>query len=47
MKNPALILVSGAPGTGKTTVANALATRLQIPTVSKDAIKESLFESLG
>ena len=47
MKRPALILVSGAPATGKTTVANSLSTRLRIPVIGKDAIKESLFETMG
>lgn len=47
MRRPTLILVSGAPATGKTTIAKELSTRLRIPLFSKDAIKESLFESLG
>ncbi|MDP6369585.1 MAG: hypothetical protein QF615_08250, partial [Planctomycetota bacterium] len=47
MKRPTLILVSGAAATGKTTVANLLSAGLRIPVISKDAIKESLFESLG
>jgi len=47
MKCPSLILVSGAPATGKTTIANLLSTRLRVPVISKDAIKESLFETMG
>ena len=47
MRRPALILVSGAPATGKTTVANSLSTRLRIPVIGKAAIKESLFETMG
>ena len=47
MEAPTLILVSGAPGTGKTTVARELSNGLGIAMVSKDAIKESLFDSLG
>jgi predicted kinase len=42
-----IILVSGAPASGKTTVARALAEVLGFPLFSKDTIKESLFESLG
>lgn len=41
------IVVSGAPGAGKTTLATALAARLSLPLFSKDHIKESLAESLG
>ena len=47
MSPPTLILVSGAPATGKTTTAKLLSARLRIPVISKDAIKESLFESMG
>ena len=47
MKRPTLVLVSGAPGAGKTAIATELSARLPIPMVSKDALKESLFESLG
>jgi predicted kinase len=47
MKRPILILVSGAPATGKTTVANSLSARLHVPVIGKDAIKESLFETMG
>ena len=44
---PALVLISGAPGTGKTTMGRHLATGLRIPYLGKDLIKESLFDSLG
>jgi predicted kinase len=47
MKRPTLILVSGAAATGKTTFANLFSAQLRIPLISKDAIKESLFESMG
>ena len=42
-----LVVVSGAPGTGKTTVARALAERLAVPMLSKDVIKDTLFDALG
>jgi predicted kinase len=44
---PTLILVTGMPSSGKTTVAEALARQLRLPLIAKDAIKESLYDSLG
>ena len=35
------------PSSGKTTVAEGLARRLQLPLIAKDEIKESLYDSLG
>ena len=46
-QKPVLIIVHGRPATGKTTIARELAERLHIPLITKDDIKESLFESLG
>jgi len=43
----AVIVVAGLPGSGKTTLARALAAELRIPLVSKDTIKEALFDALG
>ncbi len=42
MGRPRLILVTGPPGAGKTTLACALATAIGCPVVSRDAIKEGL-----
>jgi predicted kinase len=42
-----MILVSGPPGAGKSTLAAALAPALRLPLISKDEIKESLIDSLG
>ena len=44
---PVLILVTGLPCSGKTTVAKRLAADLSLPLVTKDDIKERLFDSLG
>lgn len=42
-----VVLVSGAPGAGKSTLARPLAEALAMPLITKDAIKESLADSLG
>ena len=41
-----ILLVSGAPGSGKTTLAEPLAQALGLPLFSKDHIKETLMEAL-
>jgi len=41
------VVVSGLPGSGKTTVAQALAPLLKLPLFDKDAILEQLFETKG
>ncbi len=41
------MVVTGVPGSGKTTLARDLAPALGLPLFSLDAIKESLFETLG
>lgn len=44
---PSLVVVGGAPGSGKTTLATRLSRELNLPLLTKDRIKESLMESLG
>ncbi len=47
MTVPVLIVVCGAPASGKTTLARRLATDLRLPLLEKDVIKESLASALG
>jgi adenylylsulfate kinase-like enzyme len=42
-----LIVVSGAPGTGKSTIAAALGAALRFPVLSLDPVKEALADVLG
>lgn len=42
-----VVMISGAPGSGKTTLAKALAAKLNFALLSKDIIKETLFDNLG
>lgn len=44
---PLLIVVTGPPATGKSKVARELARRLRIPFISKDELKERLYETFG
>ena len=44
---PTIIIVTGKPATGKSTLAKWLAQELRLPLVSKDSIREELFDKLG
>lgn len=46
-RGPRLIVVTGLPGAGKTTVATRLAAGLGLASFTKDDLKEALFEALG
>lgn len=41
-----LIIVCGLPGSGKTTLSNALSEKIKVACIHKDHIKERLFESM-
>ena len=41
------VLVGGWPGSGKTTLAGALAAEMKLPLLAKDKIKEALADALG
>ena len=47
MSKPLVVLVSGAPGSGKSAQLRELAPKLGLPVIAKDDIKESLGDSLG
>lgn len=42
-----LIVLTGHPGSGKTSIAKALSDRYSIPFISKDTLKECMFDTLG
>ena len=42
-----VIIMNGCPASGKTYIAGLLSKKLDIPVISKDFFKESLFDSLG
>jgi predicted kinase len=44
---PTIIIVTGRPAAGKSTLAQWLSQELKLPLVSKDAIREELFNRLG
>ena len=44
---PALIVVTGRPGAGKTTLAHRLARAIRCPAVCRDEIKEGVVNTLG
>lgn len=46
-RKPLLVIITGASGTGKTTLATGLAATLDLPLLSRDNLKECLFDALG
>lgn len=47
MNKPTLIIITGRPGSGKTTLAERLARNAHLPLVSRDAIKEGYVHTQG
>jgi len=47
MNKTKMIIISGLPCTGKTTIGRKLSLKYNLPFISKDDVKESLFDSLG
>jgi predicted kinase len=44
---PLLVIVTGPPGAGKTSIAEPLAAKLGLPLLAKDNLKETLHDVLG
>ena len=44
---PFVLIITGPPASGKTTLGRQLAGRLGVPLLSKDLFKETLFDELG
>ena len=44
---PTLVVVSGPPRTGKTSLAHAIASKLRCPAVCRDEIKEGMVHTAG
>ncbi len=47
MNSSLLVIVTGPPGAGKTVLGRKLSQELELPFISKDDIKEILFDTLG
>jgi len=47
MHTPFIVIITGLPGTGKTTLGRTLSDKYKFVFVSKDALKERMFDALG
>jgi predicted kinase len=46
-KPPLVVIVTGPPASGKSTIAESIAAGLPAPLLAKDPVKEALFDALG
>lgn len=44
---PWIVVITGLPGTGKTTLSKQMADALGVPLIAKDAIKEIMYDTIG
>lgn len=47
MNRPLLIIISGLSASGKTTLGKKLSEKYEMPLISKDGIKETIFDNMG
>jgi len=47
VRTPLIVVVTGMPAAGKTTVAESLSRALALPVIARDTIKERLYDTLG
>ena len=47
MKEKNIILITGAPATGKTTYGRLISKKFEIPFISKDKIKETVYDAMS
>lgn len=44
---PLLVIFTGLPGTGKTSISHEVSKKLRLPLIAKDAIKEIMYDEIG
>lgn len=47
MSKTFIVVITGAPATGKTTLGKDLSQKFKLPFISKDALKDRIFDNLG
>jgi predicted kinase len=47
LMRPTIVIITGRPAAGKSTLAKWLSQELKLPLVSKDSVREELFDRLG